>query len=68
MCMRELWSIRDESLQTGDLVTKRKLWGMHHELRQEEELEEALVPSDLGEKWQRVDMVEAIKSWEGEQR
>ena len=50
MCMWELWSIRDESLQTGDLVTKRKLRGMHHEWSQEEELEEALVPSDLDEK------------------
>ena len=44
MCMRELLSIRDESFQTGDLVTKHNLLGMHHEWRQEEELEEGLVP------------------------
>ena len=35
---------------------------MNHEWRQEEELEEALVPSDLGEKQQRVDLVEARRS------
>ena len=50
MCMRELGSNHDETLQTGDFVTKRKLCGMHHEWRQEEELEEVLVPSGLGEK------------------
>ena len=49
MNMREL-EVFVMSLQTGDLVTKRKFWGMHHEWRQEEELEEVLVPSDLGEK------------------